>query len=101
MGVGITRILARGHDEGIDSVNKRERIIYERTFNIAIGANVRSAREKAKIEQSAFAKRLHISQSALSRIETGHQPVTLYRLCRIAMLLKILPTDLLPESVIE
>ena len=51
------------------------------------GANVRLRRKEIKLQQNELAKRLSISQDALSRIENGHMGPRLDRLDEFAMAL--------------
>lgn len=64
--------------------NPRIKKIYdEERFITSVMAELYELRKKAKITQKELAKILDISQSELSRIETGNQNLTLITLYRI------------------
>lgn len=68
----------------------------EHAFNRLLGHAIKMRREALKIEQQDLARKLGVSQSMLSRIETGRQAVTLYRLVQIAVTLKTTAIELMP-----
>ena len=53
-------------------------------FLISLGARIKEKRENAGIEQSHLAILIGLSQSTMSRIETGQNDVSIYRGALIA-----------------
>ena len=58
---------------------------------------IRHLRRKKEYSQEYMAAHLDISQNAYSKLETGKIPMTIDRLCEVARILDIAPTDLLAE----
>lgn len=58
---------------------------------------IRHLRRKKEYSQEYMAAHLDISQNAYSKLETGKIPMTVDRLCEVARILDIPPTDLLAE----
>lgn len=58
---------------------------------------IRHLRRKKEYSQEYMAAHLDISQNAYSKLETGKIPMTIDRLCEVARILDIAPTELLAE----
>jgi DNA-binding XRE family transcriptional regulator len=58
---------------------------------------IRHLRRKKEYSQEYMAAHLDISQNAYSKLETGKIPMTVDRLCEVARILDIPPTDLLAD----
>src|SRR6185312_1825960 len=56
-------------------------------FRAALGRHIAELRRLHGSDQQTFARKLHWSQSGLSRVETGHSDITIYRLQEIAVAL--------------
>lgn len=68
-------------------MNKKIKTKTAPTGLITIGAMIRTARERQNITQSDFAKKLKTSQSAIARIESGDQNMTIELLEKINKIL--------------
>ena len=51
---------------------------------LRLGIAIRGVREAVGVTQTELAARMHVAQSAVSRIESGHTNVTIETLARIA-----------------
>ena len=65
-----------------------------------MGLRVRTARERAGIDQVGLASALGLSQSSLSNIERGDTLISLEHLVKLPELLRCRVTDLLPPEVV-
>lgn len=71
-----------------------------RTINQAIGYSISRIRySKFPLDGNEVAKKLGISQSAYSRIETGAKEITVNDVASIALLFGIPPADILREAL--
>jgi len=61
------------------------------------GTIIRKYRDLRNYSQDYVARKMGISQNAYSKLETGKIPMTIDRLCEVARILDIAPTDLLAE----
>lgn len=78
-----------------DDLNKKlKNPKFKKGFNLALkrlelAHDIMSAREKAKMTQTEFAKKLKTSQSFVARVENGSQNLTLDVLIRMADVLSM------------
>lgn len=70
-------------------------------FDMRVGQHIRTEREIAGIAQCDMAKKLGISQSAYSRIETGATRCSLWQFAKIADILETSLMSLLGDSLRE
>lgn len=77
------------------SIDIKERVRH-REFSWALGQRIKDARERAGLEQVDCAKALSISQSALSRHETGRIDTSVWQLACIAEICKTDVKKLIP-----
>jgi len=68
------------------------------SYGAVVGQVVLQRRKLAKLDQSALAEALGISQSAYSRLEKGESSMTLAQLRAVALRLGCLPGDLIHEA---
>ncbi|MEV5846171.1 helix-turn-helix transcriptional regulator [Streptomyces sp. NPDC051985] len=73
----------------------------EKAFNAAVGRLIREARTRIGLTQELLGRRAGLSRGSITNIESGTQAPPLYRLVRIAAVLNVQPTDLLPPLVPE
>lgn len=62
------------------------------------GENLRTIRQLKEISQYAMAANLHISQPTYSRIESLHTMHNMELNCKIAKVLDVAPSELIPEK---
>lgn len=55
---------------------------------LRVGVTIAAAREKAGLSQAQLARKLHTTQSVISRIENGNQNLSLKMLAKIAKCLQ-------------
>lgn len=84
-----------GHWTMTAIINIKERVRH-REFAWALGQRIKQMRAQRKIEQVDFAKALCISQSAISRLETGASDLSVWQLSCLAEVLKVPAKDLIP-----
>lgn len=63
-----------------------------------VGARIRSARKRAKLNQTQVAAAIGAAQSSIVEIEAGRQNLTLRMLARVAAALSVSPVTLLLEG---
>ena len=66
--------------------------------NERLGALIAALRERSRLTQADLARRVGVSQSHISRIESGSRTVCRERLRLIAGILKISPAELLRQA---
>lgn len=65
---------------------------------IRLGDAVRNRRTALGLSQEALADAAGIDRSHMGKIERGERNVTMLNLCRVALALSALPSDLLREA---
>lgn len=60
------------------------RAYYEEDARIALARNIREAREKKRLTQTAVARRAAMPQSVIARIESGEHGISVDTLARVA-----------------
>ena len=65
-------------------------------FNLALGARIRAARDRAGVKQEQLAQAVGLSRTSITNIERGRQGVQAYVLVRIAEILGQPAAELLP-----
>ena len=60
-----------------------------------MGANIKKLRKEKQMEVKAFARKLNITQQAVSKIENGMVDLNVSRVIEIATLLKVSPQEIL------
>lgn len=63
-----------------------------------LGAHIKALRKAKKLTQTQLAKKIGISQSELSRMETNSTEITVSELSKLAVALDTTIADLLDES---
>lgn len=76
-------------------IDIKERVRH-REFSWALGQRIKAAREHKGLEQVDLARALKISQSAVSRHETGRSDVSVWQLSCIAEVTGVAVKDLVP-----
>lgn len=69
------------------------------TFNAAIGARIRAAREMAGLTQAQLATRIDMTRSSVANLEAGRQGVPIARLASLGRVLDLDLTGLVPAGV--
>lgn len=83
--------------EGYEVNEKNRRVIDE--FIMRIRKNVVEGREKRNIQQKEMAQRLKLSQSTLSRYETGERSFSREIFCDYCAELEMNPVDIFKEAI--
>lgn len=66
---------------------------------VAVGQNIRKAREKRGLTQAELASAVSLTRTSITNVERGRQRLLLHTLCDIAAALAVTPSDLIPESM--
>lgn len=69
----------------------------ERQLYIELGANIRAARERAKLDQATLADAVGLVRTSITNIERGRQRPQLHVIYAIADVLKVSISDILPR----
>lgn len=67
----------------------------EKSLMEQIGRRVKYLRTRRKITQGKFAEELGISRNAVIQTEAGRYSISVWRLCKMAEVLRTLPEDFL------
>lgn len=68
---------------------------------VSLGKQVRLCREKAQLTQGELARRVGMTRTSITNIETGRQKVQLHTLYQVARAVNVSPQDLLPPIQIQ
>lgn len=68
---------------------KKKEITKIRKLNIALGSFIKTERKKKSLRQTKTAKLMGLDQSAMSRVESGKQPIQAAQLLMFCRKLKI------------
>lgn len=72
--------------------------VFQGAFYAEVGARIRAARDKAGITQAALARALGVkSRTSVTNIELGRQPIYLHLLVKVAAVLNVAISTLIPE----
>jgi len=77
------------------ALTTQEKQFYQRLGRLVFRARTRP---DGRISQAALALALGLSRTSVTNIERGRQPVQLYTLYKIAEILGVVPTQLLPAA---
>jgi transcriptional regulator with XRE-family HTH domain len=64
-----------------------------------IGEKIKISRQKLGISQDKLAEEMNLSRASIVNIEKGRQKATIHFLYKVAYVLEVKPTEILPESV--
>lgn len=64
---------------------------------VDLGEEIRKRREALGMTQSALGNHLGLSRTSITNIEGGRQPLQVHQLYRMAAILRVSVTDLLPQ----
>ena len=67
-------------------------------FYIAVGGQVRAARESQELSQATLARRIGFTRSSVANLEAGRQRIALHLFILIAKALDVDPVTLLPDT---
>lgn len=69
----------------------------DKQIYLIIGRKIKETRTRLSITQTELAKRINMARTSLTNIESGEQKLPIHMLYKIAFVLKVPITDLLPE----
>lgn len=73
-------------------------VVYNNKLYYEVGKLVREKREQANLTQDELARRIGLTRTAVTSIESGRQRILVHTLVAIANALDLVPSDLLPIS---
>lgn len=69
----------------------------DKQIYLIIGRKIKETRTRLSITQTELAKRINMARTSLTNIESGEQKLPIHMLYKIALVLKVPITELLPE----
>jgi transcriptional regulator with XRE-family HTH domain len=69
----------------------------QRLFYIALGSNIRSARERKGLTQEALASLVSMTRTSITNLEKGRQRFLVHTFAQISKALECKPDDLMPK----